>query len=121
MKINVTLVGAQPDEQAPQIALYSINAAGQIQKKLATVDKGSVDFPSDMVKQKQAAVAFGPDVADLKQLNPEALFQFRLADQLPALQKNPVIEIPSQRWRIWPGFRICVAGNVKKCFPIVLT
>ena len=53
MKVNVALVGAQPDEQAPQIALYSLNAAGQVQKKLATVEKGSVELPADLVKQKK--------------------------------------------------------------------
>jgi hypothetical protein len=120
MKVNVALVGAQPDEQAPQIALYSLNADGQVQKKLATVEKGSVDLPADLVKQKQAIVALGPDVADLAQLNAEALFQFRLSDQAAALQKNPVIEVPNQRWRIWPGFRVCVAGQIKKCFPFIL-
>lgn len=120
MKVNIALVGAQPDEQAPQIALYSINAAGQVQKKLALVEKGSVELPGDLAKQKNAVVALGPDVADLKQLNPEALFQLRLSDQIKALQNNPVIEIPSQRWRIWPGFRVCVAGQIKKCFPFVL-
>ncbi|HWF03269.1 MAG TPA: hypothetical protein VHA06_06255 [Candidatus Angelobacter sp.] len=119
MKVNVILVGAQPDEQTPQAAIYSVTPAGQIGKKLATIEKGSVEIPADVVKHKQVIIAVGPDTADAMRLDAGALFQFRLADQLPTLQKNPVLEVPSQRWRLWLRLRICVAGSIRKCSPII--
>jgi hypothetical protein len=97
--------------------MYKIDNRGQA-KKAATVKDGKLNLGADLGKLGPI-VALGPDVADPKTLDPKSLVTLRVADQLPQWEKNPLLEIPAQWWRPWLAFRICLAGRVSKCFPLI--
>jgi hypothetical protein len=118
MELQVSFVGAQANEQTPAVALYTLDVRGQA-KKIATVKDGKLHLGADPAKLG-SVVALGPDVADPKTLTPQSLVTLNVADQLPQWKKSPVLEIPSQVWRPWLGFRICLAGKVNKCFPFII-
>ena len=118
MQVQLTLVGAQPDEQTPDVALYAIDARGQA-SKLATASNGKLDISGEVARSKHRIVAFGPDVEDPKSLDSGSLLQLRLADQLPLWKKQQAIEIPSQLWRLWLYYTICLSGRASKCYPFI--
>jgi hypothetical protein len=118
MQLKISFVGAQMHEQTPDIALYALDARGHA-TKIATVKEGTLDVAVETGKLG-SVIALGPNVADPKTLNPKAFVTLKVADQLQQWRKNPVLEIPAQWWRPWLGFRICLTGNVSKCFPFVL-
>ena len=113
MSYKVTLVGAEAHEQTPAIALYSVDVRGQVGKKIAVVTNGQLDLPKD----RNAVVAFGPDVADSSTLDTKGFVSLRLADQLPVWEREQEILLPPNWWRGWRGFEICVSGNTYRCFP----
>jgi hypothetical protein len=116
MAYKVTFVGAQPNEQTPTVAVYEVDARGKIGKKIAVSAKGQLDLPAD----RNAVVAFGPDVADESTLDPKGLVTLRLADQRPIWDRNNEIQLPANWWRGWIGFQICVSGKTYRCFPFIL-
>jgi hypothetical protein len=117
MKLAVKFVGAESNEQTPNVAFYQINASGQVARKLAVAREGQLEISSDTGKQKASVVALGPDVEDLSKLDPKSLVQLRVADQIAAWEKNKEIVIPSLWWRQWLFFTVCVSGKVSKCRP----
>lgn len=116
MSFKVTLVGAEAHEQTPAIAVYSVDLRGQLGKKLAVVENGQLDLPKD----RNALVAFGPDVADPSALDAKGFVSLRLADQLPVWEREKEILLPSNWWRGWRGFEICLSGSAYRCFPFLL-
>jgi len=120
MKLDLKLSGLQTTEEAPKLALYLIDSSGEIKSKLNAIEGGKLDVSPDLQKRERGVVALGPDVEDISQLRADSLLQLRLADQLPAWEKNKFIEVPSLWWKRWIPFRTCVSGQVRKCFPIVL-
>jgi hypothetical protein len=67
MSYKVTLIGAQPHEQTPAIAVYAVDSRGKIGRKLAVIHDNELDLP----EERGAVVAFGPDVADAASLDPK--------------------------------------------------
>jgi hypothetical protein len=118
MQLTVNFVGAEPNEQTPSMALYTIDARGQA-TKVSALSNGKVDLGADPAKLG-ATVALGPDVADPKTLDPKSLVTLNVAAQLPTWQKTGVIELAPNWWRPWLPVRICVSGNVHKCFPFIV-
>jgi len=110
-------VGAEANEQTPSVALYQVNASGQATRKIAGVQEGKLEVSAELTKQKTAVVALGPDVKNISKLDPKALLQLRVSDQLAAWQQNEEISIPSLWWRQWIFFTVCVSGKVSKCWP----
>jgi hypothetical protein len=114
MATNITLVGAQADEQAANVAVYSLDARGRITAKVGAVVGGHLNVD---VHHLPAEVLFGPDVEDPASLDPASLLRLRVADQLPNWEANKAILIPAQWWRRWLGFQTCVSGEAFRCFP----
>jgi hypothetical protein len=115
MAYKVVFAGAQPHEQTPQIAAYSLDTLGRVTGKIAV----STDGELDINRAKNAVIALGPDVEQTAGLNPQGLVTLRLADQLATWEKTGEILIPSQWWRGWLGFTTCVSGNAYRCFPLL--
>lgn len=113
MAYKVVFVGAQANEQTPTVAVYSLDPLGRVKEKLAVTSEGRLD----LARVEAAVVAFAPDVANVADLDPENLITLRLADQLPVWQQTGAIEIPSQWWRGWLPFTICLSGTASRCFP----
>ena len=59
MQLTVNFVGAEPNEQTPSMALYTIDARGQA-TKVSALSNGKVDLGADPSKLG-ATVALGPD------------------------------------------------------------
>jgi hypothetical protein len=116
MQLKITFVGAQPNEQTPNLALYAIDARGKA-TKLVTGAKGQLDLGTDTSRFK-GTIALGPDVPDPSTLNASVLQKFSAEQVLPVWTKNADVELPAQVWRQWLVFRVCVAGKVSKCYPI---
>jgi len=116
MELQVSFVGAQANEQTPSVALYTLDPRGQA-KKIATVKDGKLHLGTDL--NKLGIVALGPDVADPRTLPSQALVTLKVSDQLPQWEESGLLEIPAQWWRPWLSFRICLAGKVSKCFPLI--
>ena len=117
MQLTVNFVGAEPNEQTPSMALYTIDARGQA-TKVSALSNGKVDLGADPSKLG-ATVALGPDVADPKTLDPKTLVTLNVAAQLPTWQKTGVLEVAPNFWRPWLPIRVCVSGKVTKCFPFI--
>jgi hypothetical protein len=117
MKLAVKFVGAEPNEQTPGVALYRVNASGQVAGKLGVARNGELEISPELTKKKSAVVALGPDVADISVLDAKSLLQLRVSDQLAAWEKNNEISLPSLWWRQWIFFTVCVSGGVSKCRP----
>ena len=115
MAYKVVFAGAQPHEQTPQIAAYSLDTLGRVTGKIAV----STDGQLDIKRGKSAVIALGPDVEQAADLNPQGLVTLRLADQLATWEKTGEIILPSQWWRGWLGFTTCVSGNAFRCFPFL--
>jgi hypothetical protein len=118
MQLTVKFVGAEPNEQTPAMALYTIDARGQA-TKLSALKDGKVDVGDDPAKLG-ATVALGPDVADPKTIDPKLLVKLRVSDQLAQWQKTGIVEVSPTWWRPWLPLRICVSGKVHKCFPFIV-
>src|SRR5579871_3910464 len=99
MKLAVRFVGAETNEQTPAVALYQLNASGQVTRKITTVRAGELEISAELVKQKSAVVALGPDVADISTLDSKSLLQLRVSDQLASWEKNNEISLPGLWWR----------------------
>ena len=117
MKLAVKYVGAEPNEQTPNVALYLMDASGRVARKVSAVREGELEVSGELLKKKNAVVALGPDGDDTSKLDPKSLIQLRVSDQLPAWEKNKELAIPSLWWRQWIFFTICVSGKVSKCWP----
>ena len=118
MALSLKLVGAQPHEEHPIIALYGFDAHGRVARKLATAEEGEFDIDPHGLP---AIVALGPDVADPTSLDPAGLMTLRVSDQMTAWRETNTILIPGPWWRRWPGFQICLTGTAERCFPFGLT
>ena len=118
MQLTVKFVGAEPNEQTPGMALYTIDARGQA-TKVSTLTNGKIDLGADPTKLG-TTIALGPDVADPKALDPKLFVSLKVADQLPLWQKTGILEVSPAWWRPWLLYRICVSGHVQKCFPLIL-
>ena len=116
MATKITLVGAQANEQAANVAIYSLDARGRITEKIGAVIGGQLDVD---VHQLPAEVLFGPDVENPTSLDPASLLRVRVSDQLASWEANKAILIPAQWWRRWLGFQTCISGEVFRCFPFV--
>lgn len=114
MVYKVVFVGAQANEQTPQIAVYSLDTFGRVKEKIAVSSGGQLDLSR---AKGAAVVAFGPDVADIADVDSETLVTVRLADQQPVWEQSGAIEIPSLWWRGWLPFTICLSGTANRCFP----
>jgi len=117
MQLTAKFTGAEPNEQTPSMALYTIDARGQL-TKLASLSNGKLDLGSDTTKLG-TTVALGPDVADPSTLDPKLLVNLKVSDQLAQWQKTGTIEIPANWWRPWLPIRICVSGKASKCYPFI--
>ena len=117
MAYKITFAGAQPNEQTPPIAAYSLDALGRVSGKIGAA---SADGKMDLSRAaKGSVIAFGPDVANTADLDPEGLITLRLADQLPAWDKSGEIQIPGPWWRGWIGLVTCVSGKAYRCTPFL--
>lgn len=116
MQLTVKFVGAEPNEQTPNIAVYSVDARGNA-TKIASLKDGKLDLGAEA--KLGATITLGPDVADPKTLDPKLLVALRVSDQLPAWKKTQTIEIPPLWWRPWWPFLTCLTGKVSKCFPFI--
>lgn len=119
MQLDIKYVGVQPHEHTPNIALYAIDLRGAA-KKLASSSRGKLDLADELVRGLKGTLALGPDVPDPSKLAPNLLQKYAAEQIVPIWQKNPIAEIPSQWWRQWLGFTVCVAGKISRCFPIIL-
>jgi hypothetical protein len=115
MTYKITLVGAQPHEQTPSIAVYAVDARGRIGAKIAVVRDGELNLPAD----HSPVIAFGPDVDDPSKLDPKGFSTVRVADQLRNWDSGNEILLPPNWWRGWHGLQICVSGNTYRCFPYI--
>jgi hypothetical protein len=111
MAYKVVFVGAQANEQTPTVAVYSLDPLGRVKEKIAVISEGELDLS----RVKTAVVGLAPDVANVADLDPENLVTLRLADQLPVWKQTGAIEIPSQWWRGWLPFTICLSGTASRC------
>ncbi|HXM61318.1 MAG TPA: hypothetical protein VN950_10715 [Terriglobales bacterium] len=117
MQLAVKFLGAEPNEQTPNIAAYSVDARGQA-TKIASLKDGKLDLGPE--SKLGATVTLGPDVADTKTLDPKLLVTLRVADQLPFWKKTQSIDIPTLWWRPWWPITICLSGKVNKCYPFII-
>jgi hypothetical protein len=117
MSLSIELVGAQPHEQHPSIALYAFDIRGRVAGKLAVADKGELDIEPHRLPP---IVALGPDVADPASLDPAGLMTLRVSDQVDAWRETNAILVPGPWWRRWPGFQTCLTGTAERCFPFGL-
>ena len=97
MAYKVVFAGAQPHEQTPSVAVYSLDTLGRVTGKIAVSSEGQLEIK----RSKSAVIALGPDVEQTADLNPQGLVTLRLADQLATWEKTGEIIIPSQWWRGW--------------------
>ena len=116
MSYKVSFVGAHAHEHTPPVALYAVDLRGRIGAKIAVVTEGSLTLP----RIEGDVVALGPDVEEIGAVDPKALVLLRLSDQVPLWEQDGTIEVPSQWWRGWLWFTICVSGRVFRCFPFWL-
>ena len=117
MSLSIELVGAQPHEQHPSIALYAFDIRGRVAGKLAVADKGELNIEPHRLPP---IVALGPDVADPASLDPAGLMTLRVSDQVDAWRETNAILVPGPWWRRWPGFQTCLTGTAERCFPFGL-
>jgi len=117
MQLTAKFIGVEPNEQTPNVALYSIDARGQA-KKIASLKEGKLDLGAE--SKLGANVAVGPDVVDPSTLNPKLLVTLRVSDHLAQWKKNPIFEIPPQWWRPWRPFEVCLSGKANKCYPFIV-
>jgi hypothetical protein len=118
MSLSLKLVGAQPHEEHPHIALYAFDTRGRVAGKLAVAEEGHFDIDPHRLP---AIVALGPDVADPASLDPAGLMTLRVSDQMAAWSATRSILIPGPWWRRWPGFQTCLTGTAERCFLFGLT
>ncbi|HZP46171.1 MAG TPA: hypothetical protein VFB15_11015 [Candidatus Binataceae bacterium] len=117
MQLEVKFVGAQPHEHLPRIALYTIDLRGAA-KKVAVAEEGRLNLGDDPHRTLRGTIALGPDVADPAKLDTNLLQKFSAGQTLAEWEKNLVINVPAQWWRLWWPLTICLAGKVQRCFPI---
>jgi len=115
MAYQVVFVGAQANEQTPQIAAYSLDTLGRITGKIGVLTEGKLDIK----RTKSGVIALGPDVEKPSTLSSDGLVTLQLSDQLPIWDQTNEILIPSQWWRGWLGFVTCVSGKAYRCFPFL--
>ncbi|QMW24135.1 hypothetical protein [Sandaracinobacteroides saxicola] len=116
VKIPVSLVGAEPNEATPDLALFRL-VEGKAPERVAKVDGGTLTL--DPARLKGATLAIGPD-SDPASLDLASLSRFR-ADQVLADWTRDGLRLPRERWFPFLTETICVSGHVRKCRPWYLT
>ena len=113
-RIPVSFVGLGKGDEAPIAALYSTDSNGMPTKKLTRIADGVLVI--DAGRLKGAHLAIGPDVEDIKGLDPASLLRYR-GDQVLDDWLRSGIFIPADRWPVLFRDIICVSGRVRKCRP----
>ncbi len=116
MTIDVVLSGATPEDERPRLALYLLNPAGHVERKLSPVREGRLTLRYEWRKLGQV-VALGPDVEDFRTLLPDSLKQFELKTTWSVWARTERIDIAHDRWTGWLLRRFCVSGTVRWCRP----
>lgn len=119
MLLELRVIGVPSPEEKPRVALYLLDASGQIQRKVASAKEAMLEVDPELAKQAPGLVALGPDVEEPEKLEPDTLLHFRLQERLREWERAKAIEIPEIWWNRWCIFRVCVSGRVRKClFPL---
>jgi hypothetical protein len=119
MQLAINFVGTQPNEQTPNIALYSIDARGAAHKIVAE-SEGKLDLGKGAGERVKGTIAIGPDVPDPSTLDGSLLQKFSAAQTLPEWEESAAIQVAAQWWRRWLPITVCVSGQVRRCLPIII-
>jgi hypothetical protein len=112
--VNLVLADQCPEEEAPDLAVYRITPGGDVDKKLARVEKDRIEIPREWLKLG-GFIALGPDVEDPQDLKPDNLQQFRLAQVWEEWSRDNMILVPRPWWEGWFSRRVCVSGGARWC------
>lgn len=115
--VELLLNKRQPDDEAPDIALYSLGPDGRAEKKLAVARNGAMEL-QDAWDKAGANLALGPNVENVAELRDARLMAVRAAEAIPAWKKAKAIEVPHQIWPHWFWSRVCVTGEVEHCLSL---
>lgn len=110
--IRLVFVGLGAAEQAPRVAAYQLDNAGQPLRKLGSSDGGVLRL--EVAGSK--VVAIGPDVDDFRTLPRESLASYRVAQSLEQWRQQGLI-LPRDIWDRFHFHFVCVSGTVRKCRP----
>src|SRR5215469_15051274 len=83
MSFKVTFVGAQAHEHTPHLAVYAVNSAGRLTRKISVESEGHVDITASA----GTVIAIGSNLEKPSSLDPKGLVTLRLADQLQLWSK----------------------------------
>ena len=117
VEITLNFVGREANEELPPTAIYLIDSTKRIEKKLGSLegDRQKINLPVE--KERLKTIAIGPDVEDTGMLQSENLIQFRAEELAVILKKGTPFEIPRSIWERWLFIRVCLSGNVMRCWP----
>ncbi|HLQ35867.1 MAG TPA: hypothetical protein VK457_24525 [Chloroflexota bacterium] len=118
--LDVRLDGLKEGESPPTLAVYLLGRGGSLERRVGQVTEGKLTLDAELGSQTDKILAVGPDVEDVGQVPRDALMQFRIGDQWPIWEKEKLVEIPRPWWQDWFIFRVCLSGQVRRCFPILL-
>ncbi|MBA3715697.1 MAG: hypothetical protein H0W76_25165 [Pyrinomonadaceae bacterium] len=104
--------GAQP----PELAVYAVDANYKSTFVSKVNAEGNFDVP-DKVLDAADQFFVGPFTENFETLDRRSVAKFRASHFRELLSTDALIEIPRRDWGIWFGFRRCVSGTVRHCFP----
>ena len=113
-QVPVSFVGLNKGDEVPSAALFRTDSNGMPTEKLARIAEGVLDINAGRLKG--AHLAIGPDVDDIKGIDPATLLRYR-GDQVLEDWLQRGIFIPADRWPVLLREVICVSGRVRKCRP----
>ena len=121
MQPTINFVGIQPNEQTPNIALYSIDARGAAHKIIAAASEGKLDLGRHASERVRGTIAIGPDVPDPSTLDASLLQKFSAEQALPEWEQSAAVQVAAQWWRRWLPITVRLTGQVRRCWPILMT
>jgi hypothetical protein len=119
MQPTINFVGIQPNEQTPNIALYSIDARGAAHKIIAA-SEGKLDLGRHASERVRGTIAIGPDVPDPSTLDASLLQKLSAEQALPEWEQSAAVQVAAQWWRRWLPITVCLTGQVRRCWPILI-
>jgi hypothetical protein len=112
-KLKLRLVDAPEDAEAPKLAVYAVDRAGETVHRSEVSASGEAKVPASAL-QKSEQVLVGPVAKDASALDRSELLSFHAAHIQDVIAQGAELEIPIGRLI---GFQRCVDGSVQRCIP----
>jgi len=112
---RLLLVGREANEPSPTLSVYALDAELHPIAAAPVDERGEFSLPEDAVR-RAALIGIGARQETRQALKRSELVLYRPEQYRALLKDDNIIELVRERWSVlFPTFRRCVSGHVRRC------